>query len=752
MFYSTKTICLSLFICCAFSAKSQCKLVGKISSGVDTSEVGGAMIVLPDLNIQTQTDQRGKFEFKNVPHGFIKIHVLAGGFGNYSSAFLIKDSISFLSLVLFPSSNKLDEIVVYGQEESTRTKTANNIEVMDSKTMRELGAFNLSDGISKLPGASQLSTGIGISKPVIRGLFGNRIQTVLLGMRFDNQQWQDEHGLGISDSGVDRIEVIKGPASLLYGSEAMGGVLNIINEKNAPADKTQADVSTRLFSNTYGYAVDAGVKRSTQKTNWGVRLGTESHADYSDGNCTRILNSRFGGNMTKATYGFKIKRWVSENNYLFSRYNFGFIMDAYQVYGEADARTSRSFERPHHTVTLNLISSQNTFFLRSSKLKVNLGTHINNRQEQEGAGGISLDMLLKTYTGMFVWVKNFNENTELSVGSQDQYQTNLNQGSRIIVPDASLGESSLFAYLKKQFKYAVAEGGLRYDLKAIHTYETGNLNNGSLYKPGSNILPVNNLYNIVNGSCGISFFDLKHLNLKCNLSSGYRAPNLAELSSNGLHEGTLRYEVGNTNLKVEQNLCADLYADYYSTWMTVFANAYSNHFINYIYLQPSNDDYLGFKIYNYIQKNAVIQGFEAGIKFHPPVLKGIQVSSNYSGIQGKTSDHEYLPFMPAQKINNELRYVTSNVKKLKNCFVAAGFTYVFAQNTPNQFETSTPAYKLLNASLGAEISTEKRVLTISVSGNNLLNELYYDHLSRYKYFGIYNIGRTINLNFKLQFN
>src|SRR6185369_11396047 len=152
------------------------------------------------------------------------------------------------------------------------------------ETMPENGALSLSDGIAKIPGVSQLTTGAGISKPVIRGLFGNRIQTVLLGLRFDNQQWQDEHGLGLSDVGVERVEIIKGAASLLYGSEAMGGVLNIIEEKPAPMGKTQSDVSMQLFSNTYGIATDAGVKHSNEKCNWRLRIGEVSHGDYSDGN------------------------------------------------------------------------------------------------------------------------------------------------------------------------------------------------------------------------------------------------------------------------------------------------------------------------------------------------------------------------------------------------------------------------------------------------------------------------------------
>ena len=121
--------------------------------------------------------------------------------------------------------------------------------------MRASGAFNLSDALAKLPGVNQLTTGVGISKPVIRGLYGNRVLAIISGLRFDNQQWQDEHGLGLTDMGVDRVEIIKGPASVLYGSDAMGGVLNVIEEKPAAVGAIARDLNAQLFSTTYGLSV-----------------------------------------------------------------------------------------------------------------------------------------------------------------------------------------------------------------------------------------------------------------------------------------------------------------------------------------------------------------------------------------------------------------------------------------------------------------------------------------------------------------
>lgn len=658
-----------------------------------------------------------------------------------------------IRLFLEADLNHLNEIVVYGNQSSLKSETANNIEVLESKTMREQGAMNLSDGIAKLPGVNQLSTGAGISKPVIRGLFGNRIQTVLMGMRFDNQQWQDEHGLGLSDVGIDRIEIIKGPASLFYGSEAMGGVLNIINEKPALEGKTQIDLSSRYFSNTNGYCFDAGIKKRSGKFFYGIRTGTETHADYSDGNNKRILNSRFGGNIIKGTFGIQTKKLVSENTYIFALNHFGFLMDAYQLFDKADARWSRSFERPHHTVMMNFLSSQNTVYLKASELKINAGVHINNRQEQEGASGISLDMLLNTYALSVTWSKAINAKFDLSLGSQNQFQTNRNNGSRIIVPDANMGEGSAFVHIKHKLKYIITEAGLRYDIKSIQTLYSGKLNNGDPSIPGGyNIVPVQRFYNTVNGCLGISLFDAKFWNLKLNFSSGYRGPNLAELSSNGLHEGSARYEIGNVNLKIEQNFCSDAFLEFHQKHITVFVDAYANRFLNYIYLQPSNADYLGLRIYNYIQKNAFISGIESGLRLHPKNLKAWLYTASYCNIAGFTDAREYLPFIPAQKLNQELKYKFIKTKKIQNAYLSINYVYVFEQNMVNQFETNSKAYQLINASIGGEYLIKQNKVFCSIALNNLSNETYYDHLSRFKYFGINNMGRNLNINLKYQFN
>ena len=742
-----KIICFILLYV-SYITVAQVKFKGTVYKDSSMLPLSKAMVSFAELNLVTQTNSEGQYQLKNIPKG--QYTVMYKFLGYKTEVFLLNlnDSVVTKDVTMIQQFIQQQEVVVYGSHNSSYEKTANTISTIDANTMRLEGALNLSDGIAKIPGVSQLTTGAGISKPVIRGLYGNRIQTVLYGLRFDNQQWQDEHGLGLSDVGIDRVEIIKGAASLLYGSEAMGGVINIIEEKSAPVKTIKVDASTKVFSNTYGNATDIGIKGASEKINWRIRFGEDTHADYSDGNNKRVLNSRFGGYYAKAGFGFNFRKWISQNNYMFTKSNFGFLMDPIQLLDPPDDRLSRDFQRPHHTVNLNVFSSQNTFFLKNSKLKVNLGYQNNNRQEQEGGNKISLNMILNSAITNIVWTKLFKEKFELNIGTQDVYQTNTNIGSRTIIPDATVMESSLFTYIKTTLNHFVFEGGLRYDYRYIQTYATGNINTDPT-SPGTKILPFTNSYNALNGSLGLSWFTTKHWNVKTNVSSGYRSGNLAELSSNGLHEGTYRYEIGNTNLKIEQNACADLSVMYKSSFINASASTYYNHFFNYIYLAPSNEEYIGFQIFNYLQQDATIQGIELMTDIHPKSVSWLNWINSYSYINGTLSNGNNLPFIAAPKLNSDIKFSFKNDKRISEFSLKPGISYVFNQDRPGDFETATYEYYLINAVASLIIKNPKNSIQISVSGNNLLNNTYYDHLSRFKYYGIYNIGRNISLNLKL---
>jgi len=640
----------------------------------------------------------------------------------------------------------MKEVVVSGIRTSLVKETSFNIQSLSIGKIRQSGALNISDALSKLPGISQLTTGPAISKPVVRGLYGNRVLAVLSGLKFDNQQWQDEHGLGLNDVGIDRIELIKGPASLLYGSEAIGGILNIIEEEpNRPGEKN-GEVNVGLFSNTYGLSVSGGIRSASEKKNWGIRAGLNSNADYSDGDNNRIQNSRFTGYYLKGAYAFIKNKWTSVNHFMSSLDNFGFITGDNSNSFLYDGRWSRSMKGPHHTVFVNVLSSQNKINLKKSSLDVNLGFQSNLRLEDEGDNHISLNMLLSTFLWHIMWNKQLNSTTELVLSNNSQFENNTNYGSRIIIPDANMIESGFSGFIKSKTGELVLETGIGISLRNIHTFETPGVNT-----PDKSIAPFNKTLPSVNGSVGLAWNPNNSWNLKTNIGTGFRSGNLAELSSDGLHEGTLRYEIGDPNLKIEQNINSEVSINYSSRYFQISVAAYLNHFLNYIYLAPTGTQYLGFDVFRYKQFDVNLYGSESMLAVNFPFYERLRFETNFSVVTGRLSDGTYLPFIPPAKWTQQLQFRFENGKRLSNVSFFVISEEHFVQDHPAEFETPTDAYWLLNAGIHGNWQTKSRTLVFSVTGNNLFNRNYYDHLSRFKEYGIHNIGRNIIVHLSIPF-
>ncbi|MEO8149196.1 MAG: TonB-dependent receptor [Bacteroidia bacterium] len=727
-------------------AVGQVSLSGKVTDAESNLPLVTVTVYVPELKIAVNSNANGTYSIDRLHKGNLLIQFTRIGYETGFTTVNLKEGKNEFDIKMHPSQMELKEVKVIGTQSNSPKEIPYTVDVITISQLKENGAFSVSDAVAKLPGVSQLTTGVGISKPVIRGLYGNRVQVNVMGLRFDNQQWQDEHGLGLSDIGIDRIEIIKGPATLMYGSDAMGGVLNVIDEKPAPLNTLKQDVSLKLLSNTLGIGTDYGIKKTTEKCWWRVRAGLESNADYSSSGNTRVLNSRFADYSAKASIGFNRSKWSSINSAYFSFSQFGFVFDSTNR-KTVDERISRTFDGPHHIVSFIVLSSENSFYKNKTKIKLNGGLVVNHRQEQEGGNQISLDMLLTTGSLLVQATTPIGLNGEWTNGISLMVQTNKNYGARTIIPDALTFEGAAFSFYKHHFNRLVLEAGLRYDNRQIDTYETGTING-----PGSEIQPFSKNLNALNGSVGFAYNPFENLNIKGNFSTGYRSGNLAELSSNGLHEGTSRWEVGNPGLKAEQNTCSEIGFTYELKEQVEFsATGFYNRFLNYIYLAPTGQEYVGFNIYNYVQSNSTLKGSEVAIDYHPATAKWLDIKADYSYLEAKQDDGAYLPFIPANKINAEVRCESTKKDKSSTRFIKGGITYVFPQNNPAEFETATADYLLINAAVGSDFSFGDKKLTATLVCTNLADKKYYDHLSRFKYYGIYNIGRNISLNLHFTF-
>ena len=373
-----------------------------------------------------------------------------------------------------------------------------------------------------------------------------------------------------------------------------------------------------------------------------------------------------------------------------------------------------------------------------------MGGQSNLRQEQERGKRVDLNLMLNTISMNGSLEKQLQHGWLLTNGIAGMFQINTNLGSRIIVPDARIMEGSAFTYVKKHFGSqkvnANFETGLRYDRRQTTTLQTGSFN-----LPGSDMPPFNHGFNELSFSVGQSLI-LSNFLVKAYVGSGFRGGNLAELSANGLHEGSPEWYIGKPDLKAEHCINGDLSVSYQTRAFNVHTSVFRNRFYNYIYLQPTNEEYLGYKIFRFEQTDAVIKGFEAGAQVEKEKIFRINV--DYSLLDAQRIDHTWLPFIPANQLMMKTRVYLPDLKKgWQNAYVYLGADYTEAQYHVDSNEAPTPAYWLFNA--GAAVTF--RTFRIMVTGRNITNRYYYNHLSRLKYYGIHDIGRNIVLNFSYQF-
>jgi iron complex outermembrane receptor protein len=285
----------------------------------------------------------------------------------------------------------------------------------------------------------------------------------------------------------------------------------------------------------------------------------------------------------------------------------------------------------------------------------------------------------------------------------------------------------------------VIQAGIRFDTRTVNTETHGNAGEEGYFES------INKSFKSFNSSLGYKTNLNKEFNLRLNLASGFRAPNLAELTSNGVHEGSNRFEIGNAELKNEQNFQTDLNLEYKSTHFELFVNGFYNHINNYIFISHNGNVINGNDVYDYVQANAKLFGGETGIHFHPHPLDWLHITSSFETVIGEKQNGAYLPLIPANKWNTALKIEFENKKWLQEGFATLNVESTFSQNNYSEFETKTNDYTLTNLGFGGKITLFKTIFNLNLNANNVFDKTYISHLSRLKTDGIPNIGRNIVL-------
>ena len=816
--------CLSLFLT-SFAAFSKDAAEGNGNTGVlsgtitdkaDSSAIVAATVYIPDLRIGINTDENGKYIIKDLPKGVYLVQINNVGYATVNQKVSITEN-AVLNIQLKSSTIEAGEVVITGVSKATEIKRDPVPMIAVGKAMLEehAASTNVIDQIANMPGISAVSTGPNVSKPFIRGLGYNRVVTAVDGIRQEGQQWGDEHGIEVDQNAIDRIEVIKGPASLSFGSDAIGGVVNLITAPPVPKGKIIGSVTGLYGTNNGLFSGSAKIQGNNNGLVWGAVISGKEAKDYQNQHDGRVYATSYKEKDARVMVGLN-KSWG------YSYLNASLFDDEQAIPdGSRDSLTRKftqqitdddvervivpesvlnSYKIPllHQHVQLYRIYNNSNFNIGSGNLLVNLGYQYSHRREftHPTEGDIpGLNLELSTLTYDVKYNVELGKGYETTFGVNGMYQHNgLGYSTDFPIPSYNQFDIGPFFVMKKSFGKLDLSGGIRYDTRSFNgkaTYiDTTNADYPVLY-PGSNPESTPNVtqqfaalkktFSGLTGSIGGTYNFSDQFLLKANVARGFRAPSIAELSANGPDPGSQIYHVGNSNFKPEFSLQEDVGAFLTLPNVTASVELFHNTIDNYIFQQQEiNADGTpvitqGYNTFTYVQSKARLQGGEMGLDIHPLPWLHFENEATLTygtnlGTGGKVPDSlKYLPFIPPLHIHSELRAsFAKGFGRVRNVYGFFGFDHFSAQDhyfSAYGTETYTAGYNLLSAGIGASLvnASGNKVLELFIEGTNLANVNYQSNMSRLKYFdnpdvpagvqpGIFNMGRNISFKVVVPFD
>ena len=803
-----------LMVLTSYIINGQNILTGKITDKETGESIPGATIYIPELKTGALADISGVYKIENLPKTKVIIQV---SFLGYKSIVENVD-LSITKTIDFSMEQavtEMNDVVVTGISRATEiTRNPVPMLTIKSRDLQQTLNTNIIDAIAKLPGVSAVTTGPNVSKPFIHGLGFNRVLTLYDGVRQEGQQWGDEHGIEIDENAVDRIEIVKGPASLIYGSDAIAGVINLLPAQPVPNGVIKGHIESNFQTNNDLIGAHAAIAGNKNGFIWGGVFSHKQATNYQNKYDGRVYGTAFNETDISGNVGLN-KSWG------YSDLNFSIYNDLQEIPDGSRDSTTRKFTkqitesdifRPmvsdaelksfkintlHQYVQHYRVYSSNSFIIGKSKLGITLGYQESIRREfshpqYPSIPGLFLD--LKTLTYDFKYALPESKGWEATFGINGMYQRNTNKGTEFIIPDYNEFDFGPFFLVNKSIKKLDLNAGVRYDTRifknnAMYTRPdplTGFDMQVSLPDTALANHPFysfNHTFSGISASIGATYNFTKKFLAKANIARGFRAPNIAEISANGVHPGTLIYQIGNTDFKPEFSLQEDIgisyRSDHVSGDLEVFNNQISNYIFNQKLLNHLGQDSViirGNQTFKFQQAKAQLYGWEVNLDVHPfdwlHFENSISViyALNKGGNGTQVSDSsKYLPFIPPLHTNTELRAnISSKSKRISSFYFKIGMEYYARQNriySANNTETPTPGYILYNAGIGADVmnSKGKVLLSINISGNNITDIAYQSHLSRLKYFeeypnnstgrtGIYNMGRNISFKVTIPLN
>lgn len=790
-------------------ASAQAILSGQIIDKTNREPLIGVTVYLPTLQKGALTDTLGRYRLPDVPAGSYKVEARFLGYKVPVRTIRFLDGETTADFILEPEAAQLQEVVVTGLTTGSTVKDS-PVPIMTYNKIQWLqtSSTNLVDAVGKLPGMSQITTGVGLSKPVIRGLGFNRVITVHDGARQEDNQWGEEHALQIDEYSIERYEIIKGSGSLLYGSDGLGGVMSLISARPPEPGVLRGQILTNYQSNN-GLIGLSGVVEGTSRTGlFGrVRLSSKNAGNYRNRYDGRVYGSAYREFDVNATVGIN-RRWGYSQVYLVNWHQ-----DINVVTGERDptgrfeelVRVSADSEalRPVSDATLRsrAIIPANYQSLNNAKISWNtfakvgggnisaIVSYSQNRRREFATtlkpGQPDLYFFLQTVFYDLKYYFGGRDGWDFTIGGNGLRQYNQNRGLQVLYPGYRSWDNGLFLFAQKKTDRLTVNGGVRMDIRRmqinrLYADTSGTFSDNPVPDGQTRFGGLTKTYSNPTASFGATYTLSGRWTIKANLGRGFRAPATAELSANGEHAGTFRYEIGSPNLQSETSLQGDLGINYESPDVSVTASLFQNRINNFTYSEKVLNRFGRDSIvdparpiltYRYTQGNAVLFGGEGQVSVNPRSARWFHFTASYSVVRSRnrsaTSDSaRYLPFLPPPRVIGQLKFTKAESgDHWRNLYALLEFEHNARQDQAllaYGTETPTPAYTLINIGAGGDVLSNRgqTLFSLYLTVQNLFDAAYQSHQNRLKYFGVneatgrsgvFNMGRNMTAKLVVPF-
>lgn len=718
----SRTLVAFVVLCIAPLAHAQSSsglsLVGLVSdeSGQPVADVSVAVV---ELSRSTVSDARGRFRIAGLLPGTYRVSFQRLGYEPTLLPITLTTGEQVLDAKLRTTLVELPPIQVSASASpTTALESPQPVGVLGGDALREALAASLGETLAGMPGVRNWSTGSGVGKPMIRGLRNDRVLVLADGQRTDFQGWGDEHGPQIESADAERIEVIRGPASVLYGSDALGGVVNVIARDLPTAFGEAPFLQGRLTSgwSSNGGGRDARVQLEAASEGLGLRgsLTGRTH-DELDTPTGALANTGYDATTGSLEAGVR-GEW-----------------GAWSLRATRRAETVRIHEdpleepgaTPNQRIVDELVHFGALMPVSGGRVRFDAGWQRNDRREFEeaGAADVALGLLARSWNAGLRWHHAPWGRWQGLMGASLQRDRFTGSGEEALIPDSKSFDAGLYAFEETEAgRWRVSLGG-RVDSRSLD----------ALDQPELGVARQSRRYQAVTGNLGLLYRIAEPAAVVLNVGRGFRAPSTFDLFSNGVHEGTVAFERGDPTLGVEASLNADLALRVQTGRLHGEVGGFFNRIGDFIYSRPTGtfDDESGFQIFDVVQGDAALVGFESSVDLHLSRTWHVLASLDWVRGQNEAIDRP-LPWIPPLRVEGGVRYEAEGLAGLRHPHLSCTASWNAAQDRLDPDDIATDEYALLHAAAGCEVRLGAHALGLECVVRNLADTRYRDFLSRYK--------------------